>query len=183
MGQVELPTVLQQLENTWPTTNLVDHPFEPIYRKTAEGMITRALQVYSKGRKITKGDALQIQLKNGIVLFSPDHLEISEGGQPILRRMRTGRISSTESNHRVYGLYHAAAQQLTSEPYLVEVFSLTDGKTESIDLPEKKIASHRDAYDQAIYGILTNQFPPEPEDLRNCPRCPNYFICPTIPTK
>jgi len=182
-GQVELPAVLQQLENTWPTTSLVDHPFEPIYRKTAEGMIARALQVYSKGRKITKGDAVQIQLKNGIVLFSPDHLEISEGGQPILRRMRTGRISSTESNHRVYGLYHAAAHQLTSEPYLVEVFSLTDGKAEPIDLTEKKIAGHRDAYDQAIYGILTNQFPPEPEDLRNCPRCPNYFICPAISVK
>lgn len=183
IGEVEFPAVYHQLESTWSTTDLVDHPFEPIYRKTAERMISRALQVYSKGRRITKGETVQIHLQNGIVLFSPDHLEISEGGQPILRRMRTGRISSTESNHRVYGLYHAAAQQLTSEPYLVEVFSLTDGKTESIDLPEKKIAAHRDAYDQAIYDILTNQFPPEPEDLRNCPRCPNYFICPAIPTK
>jgi DNA helicase II / ATP-dependent DNA helicase PcrA len=181
-GKVELPAVLQQLDASWPATDLTGHPFEPIYRKNAEAMIARSLQLFSAGRKISKKDVVQIQLKNGIVHFMPDHIEIDEEGKHIFRRLRTGRVNSNEADQKVYGLYHSAAHQLTGEPYQVEVFSLINGKSELINLTDKKIESHRAAYDQAILGILADQFPPEPEDSRNCPRCPNYFICPAMPT-
>ena len=182
-GRVEIDTVMQKLASQWVTTDLVGNPFEPIYRKNAEAMMARALQVFSNGRKIKKSEVLQIRLTNGIVLFSPDHIEIDEEGKHILRRMRTGRISYSElGKSEVYGLYHRAAQQLNLSDYQVEVFSLTNGQIEPANLTGKKIEAHCSAFGEAIQGILTDQFPPKPKDSRRCPRCPNYFICPAMPT-
>jgi DNA helicase II / ATP-dependent DNA helicase PcrA len=182
-GQVEIETVFQQLALQWATTDLAGHPFEPIYRKNAEAMMVHVLEVFSKGRKIKKSEVVQIRVKNGTILFSPDHIEIDEKSHYIFRRMRTGRISSSElEQNEVYGLYHRAAQQLTQAVYQVEVFSLTDGQTQLVNLTAKKIEAHCSAFEDAIQGISTGQFPPEPKDSRHCPRCPNYFICPAMPT-
>lgn len=181
-GQVEIEAVFQQLASQWATTDLDGHPFETIYRKNAEAMMVRALEVFSKGRKIKKSEVVQIRLKNGTVLFSPDHIEIDEEGHYVFRRMRTGRISSSElEQNEVYGLYHRAAQQLTQAVYQVEAFSLTNGQTELANLTAKKIEAHCSAFEDAIQGISTDQFPPEPKDSRHCPRCPDYFICPAMP--
>jgi CRISPR/Cas system-associated exonuclease Cas4 (RecB family) len=182
-GQVGIDAVLEQLTLHWATTDLAGHPFEQIYRKNAETMMVRALQVFSSGRKIKKSEMLQIRLTNGIVLFSPDHIEIDQEGKHIFRRMRTGRISSSElEKNEVYGLYHRAAQQLNLSDYQIEVFSLTNGQIEPANLTAKKIEAHCSAFDEAIQGILTGRFPPDPKDSRRCPRCPNYFICPVMPT-
>ena len=179
-GSIELSAVLEQVENTWVTTGLTDHPFESIYRKNSESMAARALQVFSKGRKITKSEPIHIQLNNGIVVFKPDHIEINDASQRILRRMRTGRVSSTEADQDVYGLYYLAAKELAGNAFQVEVFSMTNGNTQVITLSERKIESRKSVYDRAMAGILAKQFPPEPKNSRQCPRCPNYFICPTM---
>ena len=78
-------------------------------------------------------------------------------------------------------LYHQAGKQLTGDIYQVEVVSLTSDKVEPIPLTSKKAESHLMAYQGAIQGILTGQFPAEPEQDWDCPRCPNYFICPALP--
>lgn len=180
-GSVEVSEVLQEVENIWATTDLIDHPFGSIYRKNTEVMIVRALQVFSNGREITKNKTIQIDLDNGVMLFSPDHIEINEAGQHIFRRMRTGRLKSKEADNPVYGLYHQAARQLVGKSYEVEVVSLTSDKVEPIPLTSKKVESHLATYHDAIQGILTGQFPAEPAADWDCPRCPNFFICPALP--
>jgi DNA helicase II / ATP-dependent DNA helicase PcrA len=182
-GTVDVSMALDKLEALWPTTALGGHPFDAVYRKTAENMVVTAMQMYSGSRKIKKSERIRLQLKNGTVYFSPDHIEINEGGRLVFRRIRSGRMRKDEADQRVYGLYHAAAKQIAKDAYNVEVVFLTSETTMPIQLTDQKVASKLDEYDQAMLGISVGMFPPRPVDKRQCPRCPNYFMCPAIPTK
>ena len=59
----------------------------------------------------------------------------------------------------------------------LEVIFLSTNETKEIILKPQKIDTDLKKYDNAMIGILTNQFEPDPDE-RKCPRCPHYFICP-----
>ena len=182
-GNVEISTALDKLEALWPTAALDDHPFDAVYRKTAENMVVTAMQLYSGSSKIKKNERIALQLKNGTIYFSPDQIEINENGRYVFRKIKSGRLRKDEADQNVYGLYHAAARQIAGNAYDVEVVSLTSETAIPIQLTDQKMASKLDEYDQVMQGILAGEYPPTPKDARHCPRCPNYFICPAIPTK
>lgn len=79
-------------------------------------------------------------------------------------------------------MYHAAARQIAGDAFEIEVVSLTSETTLPIQLTDQEVVLMLDEYDQAIKHILAGEFPPT-LNVRYCPRCPNYFICPTIPAK
>lgn len=182
-GSADISAALAKLDALWPAANLTGHPFDPIYRKTAEQMIAAAVQLYSGARTFKKKQSIPLQLKNGTVHFWPDQVEIGENGQQIWRRIRTGQLRPDESGQTVYALYHAAAMQTTNDAFSIEVMSLTTGTSLPIELNDHKAAERLAEYDQAMGQILQGVFPAAPKDRRHCPRCPNYFICPTIPSK
>lgn len=182
-GNVDVSAALEKLETLWPTAALEGHPFDAVYRKTAENMVVAAVQMYSGSRNIKKVERIPIKLKNGTILFFPDQLEVTEDGRHIFRRIRTGKFRKDEAEQGVYGLYHAAARQIAGDIFDIEVVSLTSEATLQIQLTDQKVVMRLDEYDQAIKQILAGEFPPTPKDARHCPRCPNYFICPTIPEK
>lgn len=167
--------ILSRLDTIWPVQGPVDHPLELTYRKNAETLLISAFQNHLLSRRLAKRERLKVQLRYGYVGFTPDSVEILEDGTQVMRRMRTGRISRSEKEKNIYGLYHAAAQSIGGRSQ-VEIFSLSDGRTESVQLSEKMAATRLARYDEAIQGILEKQFSPQPSD-RECPRCPNYFIC------
>jgi len=182
-GNVEVSAALEKLETLWPTTVLEGHPFNSVYRKTAENMVVAAVQLYSGSRNIKKVERIPIKLKNGTVLFFPDHHEVTGDGRHIFRRIRTGKLRKDEAEQGVYGLYYAAARQIAGNAFDIEVVSLTSEATLPIQLTDQRAVMRLDEYDQAIKQVLAGEFPPTPKDARHCPRCPNYFICPTIPEK
>ncbi len=167
--------ILSRLESIWPVQGPVDHPLELIYRKNAETLLVSAFQNHLLPRGLAKRERLKVPLRYGYVGFTPDSVEILEDGTQVMRRMRTGRISKSEKEKNIYGLYHVAAQSIGGRPQ-IEIFSLSDSRTEAVQLSEKMAATRLGRYDEAIQGILEKQFSPQPSD-RECPRCPNYFIC------
>ena len=47
-------------------------------------------------------------------------------------------------------------------------------------MSDRVIGNRLQKYDDAIAGIRAGKFPPKSNE-RNCPRCPQYFICPAVP--
>ncbi len=179
-GQVKPTDASQELERLWTSTSLVGHPLEALYRTNAQAMAAKALAVFSEDRKIAKNEVLEVPFQHGAVRFSIDHSEM-QAGKRVLRRMKTGRIRSSEANQNVYGLYHTAGKQLAGESYQVEVFSLSTGAAEPIELSGRKLQTLLGHYEAAIDGILTEDYRVDPADSRTCPRCPYYFVCPALP--
>jgi hypothetical protein len=110
-----------------------------------------------------------------------DHTElVEEEAAPFLlvQRIRTGRPSKSEADKPIYGLYHAAAEQAYPKANRqMQILYLSTNEVKDSDLSKKQIETRLANYDDAIVGILSEQFAPEPSD-RECPRCPQYFICP-----
>lgn len=170
--------LLSQLDVTWQANGPVGHPFESIYRKNAEAMVTNAFQRGMFSHRSIPVEPFKIPLEFGIVSFTPDHIELQEDGSRIIRRTRTGRINKSEKDDDAYGLYHAAAKmQGDGRSADVQVFWLSTGDIEVISLSDKTAATRQGHYNTAIRGILQGKYPPRPKGERDCPRCVFYFIC------
>ena len=175
---VDHQDLLSQLDVTWQANGPVGHPFESIYRKNAETMVTNAFQRGMFSHRSIPVEPLKIPLEFGIVSFTPDHIELQEDGSRIIRRTRTGRISKSEKDDDAYGLYHAAAtMQGDGKSADVQVFWLSTGDIEVISLNDKTAVTRQGHYNTAIRGILQGKYPPRPKGERDCPRCAYYFIC------
>lgn len=173
---VDEASLLQKLDETWTDQGPIDHPFEPVYRESAITMISNAAQKGLISSHTQSKQPLEVPLKNGSVRFTPDYLEMDDDGNRVFRRMKTKRVKSKDDDP-VYGLYFAAANEVKDLAYKIEVASLVTGEVLSINLNSKTAATRIAKYENAIQGILNNDFPPHPEESRDCPRCPYYFIC------
>jgi hypothetical protein len=112
------------------------------------------------------------------VTFLPDHVEQLEDGSELVERLRTGRRTKDELDKPIYALYQVAAQQAQPQvPRTVQIRYLSTDEIQPVELKPHGIKSRLAKYDGAIAGILRGDFAPK-VDERNCPRCPNYFICP-----
>lgn len=176
--KIDPQELLAQLDATWKNNGPVGHPFESIYRKNAEAMVTNAFQKGMFSHQSIPVEPFNIPLEFGIVGFTPDHIELQEDESRIIRRTRTGRISKSEKDDPVYGLYHEVAKmQGDGKSAHVQVFSLSTGDIEMIELTDKTAATRKEHYNRAIRGILQGKYPPHPKEERDCPRCAYYFIC------
>jgi superfamily I DNA/RNA helicase len=165
----------------WEARGPIDHPYEPIYREQAELMVERAVSYYPPAQARIARPEFKIMLPHGRVKLTLDHTELVEDGPEsalLVRRIRTGRPSKNEGEKPIYGLYQAAAEQ--AYPHArrqMQILYLSTNETKEFTLSKKQLAKRLADYDEAIQGILLEQFSPEPND-RDCPRCPHYFICP-----
>lgn len=167
-----------QIDSAWETAGLTNHPFEALYQKKAQEMLTRALSLHNQDARIVKSEPIALELQAGSVTFVPDQIEVRPDNSRVFRRIRTGKLSSSELDKNIYAIYQTAAE-LTDSIAFPEVFSLTSGEIQPITLTDRRINARLDKYNQAIIGIQNKDFQAAPSD-RNCPRCPNYFICPLI---
>ena len=114
----------------------------------------------------------------GLIRFTPDHVEVLDDGSEVVERLRTGRPTKSEVGKDIYALYITAAQM--AEPRVqrsVQVRYLSADQVDPVDLQPGPINTRLNHYNEAIRGILNQDFSPQPSD-RICPRCPHYFICP-----
>ena len=167
-----------QIDSVWETAGLTNHPFEALYQKKAQEMLARALSLHNQDKRIVKSEPIALELQAGSVTFVPDQIEVQPDNSRVFRRIRTGKLSSSELDKNIYAIYQTAAE-LTDSIAFPEVFSLTSGEIQPITLTDRRINTRLDKYNQAIIGIQNKDFQAAPSD-RNCPRCPNYFICPLI---
>ena len=114
----------------------------------------------------------------GLIRFTPDHVEVLGDGSEVVERLRTGRPTKNEAGKDIYALYVTAAQ--AAKPRIrrrVQVRYLSADQVDPIDLQPGPINTRLKHYNEAIRGILHQDFSPQPSE-RTCPRCPHYFICP-----
>jgi DNA helicase II / ATP-dependent DNA helicase PcrA len=167
-------TAQQQLAESWARQGPLDHPYEAIYRESANQMVARAVQPRAGSIGPGPRGVYEIPLEHGRIKFTPDHVDQRENGHTVLQRQRTGRISTDEKKKNIYALYQWAAGQSASR---AEITSLSSGAVEDISLPPSSMKTRLAAYDAAMAGIQAGAFVPKPDEFV-CPRCPHYFICP-----
>ena len=108
------------------------------------------------------------------VRVRPDLVE-TRGSTIEIHRFRTGRAPKKAPDDPIYALYHLGAQQAGLTPS-VGVHYLGSESISPVAMKDKAIATRAEKYQRAIDGIAKGHFPAI-ADERNCPRCPQYFVC------
>ena len=170
---------LAYLAQVWEEQGPREHPFEGLYRSSAVDLVTSAARRPFTSRGSATRPVWEVPVPLGLIRFSPDHVEILSDGSEVVERLRTGRATKSEVGKNIYALYAAASG--TAEPRVartVQVRYLSDDHVEPVNLQPRTIQTRLNHYNDAIRGILRQDFSPQPND-RICPRCPHYFICPS----
>lgn len=168
---------IARLDAAWEEIGPAKHPYASVYRQAADAIIERAVARRVSGAKLIDADWL-IERPAGRIRLRPDHVEMAPDG-PVVRRLRTGRPPK-KIDEDIYALYHFAAAKVLGTAR-VEALFLTTDEAVPVPMSDKVIGNRLEKYDAAIAGIRAGHFAAEPDD-RTCPRCPQYFICPGIPT-
>ena len=177
--QVNEADALVHLTKVWEEQGPLGHAYEELYRSSSIALVRRAVGQGLASRNSTKRRQWEVSVGHGRVRFVPDHVEVDGNGSEVLERLRMGRPTTSDKQEDIYGLYAAAAQD--AEPHVsrtVQVRYLSTGQVEPLVLAPRTIKTRLGRYNNAIRGILREDFAPSPND-RKCPRCPYFFICPS----
>jgi hypothetical protein len=178
---VDVARARVRLAELWDERGPKDSPLEELYRLKAEAMIEHLAALVAERAQDGSMAVREVRLTYGRVTFTPDDVVTLADGTEQQRRIRTGRISSSEKNHPIYALYARGrdpARSPSAEPRQLQAVSLTTGTTQGMPLTDKVIAGRLDRYNDAIAGLLVEAYPPRPEEARHCCTCPHYFTCP-----
>ena len=175
------PEALAALETIWQEQGPIKHPYNGLYWEAAVDIIRRAV---ARGERSTSSSAptvWKVPRPGGTnIVVRPDHVDIIGGGV-IVRRLRTGRAPKKVTPDPVFALYHAgAAAAHPGARIQLETHFLTGDEFVPVELKPKMVSDRLQKYDDSIAGIAAGHFPAEKDD-RQCPRCPQYFICAALP--
>lgn len=172
--------LLQQLGTSWKKRGPNGHAYETDYRWIAEQTIVNFEEACA-GLDIHKVETFAVDLLHGKVEVNPDQVAMRADGTMLLRRIRTGKLSNDEEDELIYTLYHfAAVKRYGTARYEVEAVHLTGNTRTRIAPSVKKMKNRIEKAGAAAASIREGRFPPEP-DAFNCPRCPHFFYCPSLP--
>lgn len=180
---IDLSGALAQLDEAWRSGGPREHPYEPLYRAAAETIVGKAVAAATRraDRPVLVQPEWTLPLAHGSITVVPDEVDVSrESGRTalVVRRIRTGRPSTTESEDPVYSLYRVAADHaFPGSATSVEIVYVAADESRIVDRTAKQIAGHVAKYDDAMQAIARGDFPPTPSE-HDCPRCPYFFICP-----
>ena len=176
---VDEASALAHLDEVWVEQGPHGHAYEELYRSSAVALVRQAMRRPFTSRGFNKRPQWEVPLALGRVHFVPDHVEVRDDGSEIIERLRTGRLTKRELAKDIYALYVVAARKTEPRvPRTVQVRSLSTDQVETLDLKPGPINTRLNHYNNAIRGILREDYSPQPND-RFCPRCPHYFICPS----
>ena len=165
------------LGKVWEEQGPGEHPYRVLYRTSAVTLVERAARQPLASQGSATRPTWEVSVPLGRIRFTPDHVEVRSDGSEIVERLRTGRPTKSEAGKDIYALYVAAAE--AAEPRVqrsIQVRYLSADQVDPIDLKPGPINTRLNHYNEAIRGILNQDFLPRPSD-RICPRCPHYFIC------
>lgn len=165
-----------ELVRQWEMGGPKDHPFERYYWAAAEGMVeTIANLILSETGQYDRAE-WSIAVDGKQVTVTPDRVVIQDDGSVRVQRIRTGRKSKSEPDHRIYALFRrGAAARYPGRTVFVETYYPATGET--VPALAKKDDKLLTEYADAIAAIERGEFTPNPKDRRQCPNCQCYFIC------
>jgi superfamily I DNA/RNA helicase len=172
--------LLRQLDIFWKKRGPLEHAYEADYRQIAEQTIAN-FEAACAGLDIQQVDAFAVDLLHGKVEVNPDQVAKRSDGTMLLRRIRTGKLSSKEEDEWIYTFYHAAAsERYGAGKYEVEAVHLTGNTLTRIAPSRTKIKNRLEKAGATAASIRAGEFPPQP-DAFSCPRCPHFFYCSALP--
>ena len=174
---VDEAAALTHLAEIWEEQGPHGHVFEDLYRTAAAALVQRATGRPFRSRGSATRPRWEVPVGLGRVCLVPDHVEVLNDGSEVVERLRTGRPTKSEADKNIYGLYAAARDAEPSVPRSIQIRYLSTDEVKPIALTPRVIKTRLNRYNEAIGGILREDFSPRPDD-RVCPRCPHYFICP-----
>ena len=178
-GEPTLPEAEAAFEEIWKARGPIEHAFSDDYRRLASHLVA-ALVRAGAGRRPIEARPLAFDLPNGRVVVEPDELAELPDGTVALRRIRTGKKRVDEYDRLEYALYQFAANAQFRGAAVVDALHLTDETAERVTITARKLAFRRSKTDRMIGQIVAGRFPPKPDGVV-CPRCPHFFICPSMP--
>jgi hypothetical protein len=176
-GTPTLAAMETEFERLWQRSGPKGHAFEAEYRRLASNIIRTLFQA-GHGRRFAAPDRVTLDLADGQLVIEVDETAYLSDDTRAIRRVRTGKRRAEESDDIVYGLYHLAAEHCP--PSMIEALSLTDGRSEPVELSAKKIATARKKVGEIVKDLKAGEFAPSPN--QRCPRCPHFFICSAVAT-
>ena len=172
-GRTPTPDAVEaMLDEAWANDRLGESPYGDRLRVEAQQIATTALDA---------GDDTQIRpewavhLRSGTVTVRPD-VASRAGGQGVVQKWKTGRLSKTEADKEVYALLHQAAAE-TYGAYTIEAVQFDTDERTPMRMTDAKRKGRLEKYAKAIDGVMAGDFHTEPSS-RVCPRCPFFFVCP-----
>jgi superfamily I DNA/RNA helicase len=167
---------LSRLSETWQASDIADHPFEPYYRRSAEGMVRAMVDAIAKETGHYERAEWEIPVGHRRVVLTPDRVVVMPDGTVTVQRIRTGRETKSETDKPIYALLRrGAVARFPRKAVSVETFYLASAK--SVPVPTKNDDKAVAKYADAIAAIELGRFEPDPSDERSCPNCPCYFTC------
>jgi DNA helicase-2/ATP-dependent DNA helicase PcrA len=177
-GDVSLEETAAVFETAWREVGPHDHSLEPLYRKSAELILDQARNRMRPGTSFSEKLTLRLGDQNVTVLV--DEVDRSGHGFTV-RRLRTGRPPKDLDQRMLHAIMYRAACDTIGGSGRFDVHYLTTN--EAVDVSLDRVTTDRlnDAL-QILGRLAVGHFPAKPKSRENCPRCPHYFICPSVPT-
>jgi len=166
-----------EFEAAWREIGPYDHPLEPLFRSSAQRMLEKARVRDREG--IVFGTAFAADIGGKRIMLEID--ELQKGSGPlVIRRTRTGRSPSKPDQRHLHAMMLHAARQQTGAGARFEVQYLTTDEKIPVELDGVMNARLNDVR-EALLNLGKGDFAATPRNNDDCPTCPHYFICPSVP--
>ena len=157
----------------WAAHGPTDHGYADSYERTARRLIAFLVELRA-GETPDPRENFILDVGDAQIVVRPDECTRTADGSLVLRRIRTGRMTSDATE-----TLDAAAYQLAAGSYgEVEFVFLSDESRASIRMGTRKLNTRKDRIESAGAKIRAGKFPARPQrPSRTCPRCPYFFVC------
>lgn len=175
-GRASEEHLATEFEVRWAETGPFDHPFEPLYRRAATHILGLANARPRQGVRF--GETLSLKLGQHTLEVVADEIEV-EGASFVVRRLRSGRPPKAKDQRHLHALIAEAGRQTLGSGARFELHYLSTNQPIDASFAAKTLADRLDAVRDALAAMEEGRYPAEPSD--DCPRCPHYFICDSVP--
>ena len=173
--EVPLDEYWPQLDQVWATKGPGDHPFAPVYKDVAVRLLTKA-QEHLRAPGATS-QPVEIDVGGVRVRVELEQAEPGNGG--LVRRYKTGRRPKKIKVELPETLRLLAGRKLYGQGARLRYHYLGSDDAVDLDITGKQLDSSVVDVRKIATAIAAGDFPPKISD--QCPRCPFFFLCPTIP--
>lgn len=179
---IDRKETFEKFEQSWAILGPVEHGLEAAYKNYALKIINNLLDMQSGLLPMPKtGEVLSINLANGSVIVEADSISSAPDGTALLRLIKTGKKGSFKGDDTIHGVLHETARRHYGDgQFKIEVLHLTDKGISEIEMSSRKIGSRLEKANGFLADMSTGRFPMKKDSII-CPRCPHFFICPTVP--
>ncbi len=176
----ELDEITTKLEKAWQRVGPAGHAFEYQYRSLADTIIANLVKAHD-GLQLDPIEPLTVALPAGTVTVEPDLWIPLSQDRTLIRLLKTGRKGSFKADDTIYGLFEAGARlRYGLDGFDLEVLHLTDRRRTIVNMSVQRVINRIEKSQRLLFDMQAGAFPPKPDPM-TCPRCPYFFVCPTIP--